>query len=96
MLDENSIDEITYKRWTHTDRSNLEVIVKSSEDFVESLIQMLQKYMKHNFITKMQSSAYKMAKEDLKEGQMLFVTLPKTTVLLFKMKFKVFIGITLW
>ena len=71
MLDENSIDEITYKRWTHTDRSNLEVIVKSSEDFVESLIQMLQKYMKHNFITKMQSSAYKMTKEDLKEGQMI-------------------------
>ena len=73
LLDENSIDEITYKRWTHTDRSNLEVIVKSSEDFVESLIQMLQKYMKHNFITKMQSSAYKMAKEDLKEGQMIVV-----------------------
>ena len=73
LLDENSIDEITYKWWTHTDRSNLELIVKSSEDFVESLIQMLQNYMKHNFITKMQSSAYKMAKEDLKEGQMIVV-----------------------
>ncbi|CAB4056605.1 unnamed protein product [Lepeophtheirus salmonis] len=63
ILVENIIDEITYRRWAHTDRSQLETLVKPSQDFVEHYTKGLQKYQPHVFVTKMQSSSLKERKK---------------------------------
>ena len=73
LFDANYVNEVSYNRWTHTDRSNLETIVKSTDEFIDELVRSLHKYQRHAFITKMQSSAYKEAKEGLVEGEMVVV-----------------------
>ncbi|CAB4059785.1 unnamed protein product [Lepeophtheirus salmonis] len=52
ILELNMIDEITYRRWTHTVRSQPETLLKSSQDFVEDFTKSLQKYQPPAFITK--------------------------------------------
>jgi hypothetical protein len=54
LFDENFVDEITFKRWTHTDRSNLETVVKKVDDFLDDFIKSLKLYQQHAFITQAQ------------------------------------------
>ncbi len=48
---EMEIDEIEYKQWTNTDRSKLETIVMSSDDFVEAFLDRLDQLKAHDFIS---------------------------------------------
>ena len=72
-FENNFIDMITFKRWTNTDRSNLETVVKGTDDFVLDFLNILRYYQKHAFLTKMQSNSYKDCKENLIEGEVLVV-----------------------
>ena len=73
LLSDNFIDEITYKKWTHTDRSNLETVVITSERFIDEFISTLKKYQVHNFITKQQALAFKESRENLDEGEVVVI-----------------------
>ena len=42
LLSNNFIDEITFKRWTNTDRSNLETVVKPVEEFLNDFLNALK------------------------------------------------------
>ena len=60
------VDEITYKAWVTVDRTSLETITKSTEDFIVTLIENLQQLKRHGFIARMQAAYYRDAKEELK------------------------------
>ncbi len=49
LLDENLIDNITYKQWTAVDRSTLETMTKPSDEFVETLCEKLEALRSHSF-----------------------------------------------
>ncbi|KAL5474387.1 hypothetical protein EMCRGX_G026329 [Ephydatia muelleri] len=70
-FDENEFDEIQYKQWTTTDRSQLETISQSTEEFVETFITKLQVLSRHDFIAQEQSNYLKDRKAALNEGEVL-------------------------
>lgn len=49
-FDGNESDEIQSKQRTTTDRSQLETIIQSIEEFVETFIEKLQVLQQHDFI----------------------------------------------
>lgn len=71
VFDSNQIDAIEYKRWTQTDRSNLETLKMNMDDFTESFVTQLQSYQRHDFIAKMQASYFQTTKQRLKTGEVL-------------------------
>jgi hypothetical protein len=73
LYDETCMDEIAFKRWTHTDRSNLETVVKKVDDFLSEFFQCIKLYQHHAFITRAQSTFYSDTKQDMKEGEVLVV-----------------------
>ena len=73
IFEELSIDEITYKSWISVDRTNLETIVKSADDFLDGLIQSLVQLQRHSFIAKQQALYLKHAKENLSEGEVVVI-----------------------
>jgi hypothetical protein len=73
LYDETCTDEIAFKRWTHTDRSNLETVVKKIDDFLSEFFQCIKLYQHHAFITRAQSTFYSDTKQDIKEGEVLVV-----------------------
>ena len=70
-FDENEFDEIQYKQWTTTDRSQLETISQSTEEFVETFITKLPVLSRHDFIAQEQSNYLKDRKAALNEGEVL-------------------------
>lgn len=51
LYDEDCLDEITFKRWTHTHRSNLEAVGKIVDDILNDIFQALKLYQHHAFVT---------------------------------------------
>ena len=68
-FDANEFDEIQYKQWTTTDRSQLETISQSTEEFVETFIEKLQVLSRHDFIAKEQSNYLKDRNAAFNEGE---------------------------
>ena len=54
-MDHNLIDSVQYKKSIFVDRSILETISKSAEDFVHVLFDQVLLLMPHSFIAKQQS-----------------------------------------
>ena len=71
LLEENMIDEIVYKQWVSVDRSTLESICNSSDDFVESFCEKLNLLLSHSFIATQQAVFYKDCKSCMKTGEVL-------------------------
>ena len=67
------IDEVIYKQWESTDRTELVTVSQSSEDFVQTLISKLQVLKKHQFIHNMQTKFFYDLKENLPPGTVLAV-----------------------
>lgn len=65
------IFEIKYKKWTNTDRCNLETLVDDVEEFVKNFCKHLRKLIPHNFIAKQQSQFVKNKMESIKPGEIL-------------------------
>jgi len=62
------IDYVQYKQWVSTDRSTLETITKTTDEFVESFCEQLKLLLTHSFIAKQQSSFQLEAKSNLQSG----------------------------
>ena len=71
LLEENMIDEIVYKQWVSVDRSTLESICHSSDDFVKSFFEKLNLLLSHSFIATQQAVFYKDYKSCLKSEEVL-------------------------
>ena len=64
IFDELAIDTVTYKSWVTVDRTNLETLVKSIDDFISVLMEGLLKLKCHSFTAAQQA----MFLRELKEG----------------------------
>ena len=73
LLDENTIDNITYQQWVNVDRSTLETICQTADDFVESFVEKLKILIPHSFIAKQQAYFFSKCKSSLKPGELLVV-----------------------
>ena len=71
LLDENLIDSITYKQWTAVDRSTLETMTKSSDEFVDSLCEKLKALQSHSFIATQQGKFYEDCKASLEPREVV-------------------------
>ena len=73
LLEESMIDEIVYKhaQWVSVNRSTLESICNTSDDFVESFCEKLNLLLSHSFIATQQAVFYKDIKSCLKTGKVL-------------------------
>ena len=69
LLDDHMIDNITYKQWTNTDRSTLETVSSTSDDFVETFCVQLKALVSHSFIASQQASFYSECKSNLQVGE---------------------------
>lgn len=56
FFNDNGVENIEFKQLLSTDRSTLETLVKSSEDFTAFLIEKLQILLQHSFITTEQAT----------------------------------------
>ncbi|XP_044579666.1 uncharacterized protein LOC123261861 [Cotesia glomerata] len=73
VLEENGIDEITYKYWISNPRTSLETFVKTSSDFVDSFCENITSLLPHNYIAKEQASYLRSLKESLKENEFIVI-----------------------
>jgi hypothetical protein len=73
IFDENLIDTIQFKKWTNTDRSNLESIQLSIDEYIEQFCNKIKNYQRHDFMTKMQATYYREIKMSLKDDEVLVV-----------------------
>ena len=67
------MDEVTYRQWQSTDRTELITITESPADFVESLLAKLHVLKVHMFIHDMQTKQFCAVKENLSPGEVLIV-----------------------
>ena len=70
-MDDSLIDTIVYKQWVSVDRSTLETISQSADDFVHSLCRKLEVLRPHSFIARQQSSFQVHLKAGLQQGEFL-------------------------
>lgn len=63
------IENISFRQWVAVDRCNLEIIQKSSTEFLEMLCDKLGQLVRHDFIAKQQSSFMNEVKETLKQNE---------------------------
>ncbi len=68
LLDENLIDNITFKQWVSVDRTTLETYTKPVDEFVDMFCEKLRP---HAFITGQQASFYSDCKSTLSPRDML-------------------------
>ena len=65
MLKDNQ--QVTYKEWIHTDRSEICTVTLEVDDFIEKYIEKILKLKSHHYINKAQSGFLKKQKEELNE-----------------------------
>lgn len=68
-LEEEMIENITYKQWITVDRCTFETISKPVEDFVQEFCNQLMHLKRHDFVAKQQSQFFSEKKENLKENE---------------------------
>lgn len=66
-------ENVIFKQWVQTDRSSLDTLIKSVDEFVESLVQKLQNLTQHHYISKSQSCHLKASKETLAETSCIII-----------------------
>ena len=71
LLDDNMIDNVTFKQWVSVDRSTLETFTKTSDDFIEYFCDKLLALIPHSFVATQQSSYYTECKLNLKTGEVV-------------------------
>ena len=71
LLDENMIDNITFKQWVSVDRSTLETYTKPVDEFVDKFCEKLEVLRSHAFIAVQQASFYRDCKSTLAPREMI-------------------------
>ena len=73
VMDDNYIDSIQYKQWVSVDRSTLETITKSADDFVDSFCDQIKLLIPPSFIAKQQSLFQMNVMSSLLPGQFIVI-----------------------
>ena len=67
------VENVIFKQWVPTDRPSLDTIIKTVDEFVESLVQKLQNLTQHHYISKSQSRHLKASKETLSDTSCIII-----------------------
>ena len=67
------VDEVQYSKWTNTDRSSLETICQTVEDFVQSFSDCLESLLVHDFVAKSQGEYLRDLKGKLQPGEVIIL-----------------------
>ncbi|KYM99353.1 hypothetical protein ALC62_01883 [Cyphomyrmex costatus] len=73
IFDGNYIDTITYKQWTHVDRTTLQTVVSTVDEFLQVLADGLNKLLRHSYIVKKQNEFLNSKKENLKSNECIAI-----------------------
>ena len=71
LLDENLIDNLSFKQWVSVDRCTLETYTKPVDEFVDMFCEKLEVLRPHSFIAAQQASFYSDCKSGLAPREML-------------------------
>ena len=77
IFSELDIEQVSYKQWESTDRTELVTMTDTVSYFVEKLTQKLQVLKTHHFIHKQQTKFFYKVKETLPTGKVLVVCVPR-------------------
>jgi hypothetical protein len=69
VFSDNAIENITFKQWILIDRCELVTIIKSTEEFIESLLEKLLLLLRHSFIATQQAMFLKELKCNLQSDE---------------------------
>lgn len=69
VFEDNFIDSVTYKQWTHVDRTTLQTVVSPADEYLQLLSEELTKLLRHSFIVKKQNEFLNAKKENLKVNE---------------------------
>ena len=69
----NEEQDITYKEWQTTDRTEIITIKTDLETYIEKLITKIYKLKSHHFLTKMQSGYLKKLKENIGDEEVIIL-----------------------
>jgi hypothetical protein len=69
VFTDNAVETITFKQWPTTDRFELLTIVKSTEEYIESLLEILLLLLCHSFTATQQAMFLKELKCNLQSGE---------------------------
>ena len=67
------IAEVELKKWVTTDRSTLQTVKLSADDFIHEFCTQLEILQRHDFISRQQASCLKDTRESLQPGHFLVV-----------------------
>ena len=70
-FEEADIEQIVYKQWVSTDRSTLETLCSSFQEFIDTFCEKVELLRPHSFIAQEQASYYAACKAGLKRGEFL-------------------------
>jgi hypothetical protein len=73
IFEENMVDKILYKQWITVDRTSLETIQSSTEDYLEKFSEKLHRLLTHSYIAKEQSNFLNKKKTELQPGECLVI-----------------------
>lgn len=73
LFDDNFISNLTYKQWIQTDRADLQTILSTPEEFLQTLKIKLLVLKKHDFIAKSQAKFLSDLKSNLRTGQFVVI-----------------------
>lgn len=73
IVEEKSIEQVTYKQWVTVDRTNLETIQSPVEDFLEKLSAKLSYLLPHTFIAQQQCVFLSERKKNLKPEECIVI-----------------------
>lgn len=72
-FEDKLIDDVTYKQWTHVDRTTLQTVVSSVDEYLLLLSEGLQKLLRHSYLVKKQNEFLKKKKEDLNANECIVI-----------------------
>ena len=72
-FEQEGVDEVQYRQWTATDRSNMDTVVHPVDDFIDTFLEKLEVLKRHDFVAKQQASYITDRKENLKQGEFLVI-----------------------
>lgn len=73
LLEENDIENVTYKHWVTKPHTSLETAIQSTTKFVEEFCSKIKVLLPHSFIAKKQASFMKNLKSSLQNDEFLIV-----------------------
>jgi hypothetical protein len=74
LYDANNVKEVRYQLWiTENLKCELKTITQTVDDYIESFMESLQTLKLHHHTNESQMSLFKVAKESLKEGEVLLI-----------------------